>query len=286
MRNASSNLSAHANAAEQLSGLAQLRHLKSESNNISLKAIESLHKKIMENSFKKYFVTSSEERPEIEKFASENGANLLNNQSSKVKLRPTDALKNHHDLEGCQVNYVSLAFPVEEADYAGMRVLSHLMAAKFLHPMIRERGGAYGGGCVPPDHGSDLKTFRFFSYRDPANLDTVARFREAAMYILQKKPALTADWSDLSPWTETCLDEAKLRAFQVIDAPIAESSKGFSEFLHGRSIADDNEYRRKVLSVSKEDIIRLTEKYLLDRCDASDESSQISIIGPKEALLA
>jgi len=44
-----------------------------------------------------------------------------------------------------------------------MLILSELLTFNHLHPMIREKGGAYGAGCSANESG----LFNFYSFRDP-----------------------------------------------------------------------------------------------------------------------
>ena len=60
-------------------------------------------------------------------------------------------------------------------EYAPFLVLSELMTYNFLHPLIREKGGAYGAGCRVNESG----TFTFFSYRDPKIEDTYDNFEKS-----------------------------------------------------------------------------------------------------------
>jgi len=91
-------------------------------------------------------------------------------------------------------------------DAAPLRVLSRLLSSKYLHVEIREKGGAYGGGCsANPTAGS----ISFFSYRDPNFERTMNVFHNSNEWI-QK-----AD-----NFTQRDVDEAKLNVFKAVDKPI------------------------------------------------------------------
>jgi len=181
------------------------------------------------------------------------------------------------------VNYVSFAIPVEnKKDYPALKILSHLLSAKFLHPIIRERGGAYGSGLQAPAFGSDLGTLRFFSYRDPANLDTLATFKQAVLWVLGEKCSVAAD---IQKWGNEELKEAKLRAFQTVDSPLSLSQLGLAEVATGYSLDEQTKYRNELLKVSEEDIIRVAKEYLLPAMMDDSESYGTCIIGPKEYSL-
>ena len=78
------------------------------------------------------------------------------------------------------------------------RILSAMMGSKFLLREIREFGGAYGAGA---SHVGGA--FRFFSYRDPSGLSTLAKYSKAV------------DWVQKQDWTERDVNEAILKVFQV-----------------------------------------------------------------------
>uniref|UniRef100_A0A5K3EFP7 Presequence protease, mitochondrial n=2 Tax=Mesocestoides corti TaxID=53468 RepID=A0A5K3EFP7_MESCO len=76
---------------------------------------------------------------------------------------PSDVTQNVYVALPYSVHYTSLSLPAPHytaKEFPAYRVLSHLLDSKFLHPAIREQGGAYGGGSkVSPG------CFAFYSYR-------------------------------------------------------------------------------------------------------------------------
>ena len=94
--------------------------------------------------------------------------------------------------------------PYEHPDSAPLRVLAKLMSAKYLHPQIREKGGAYGGGATSnPSSG----VFSFYSYRDPNCTQTLEVFDSCLGWVTETKD-----------FTQRDIDEAKLGIFQVNQA--------------------------------------------------------------------
>lgn len=71
------------------------------------------------------------------------------------------------------------------------------MTYVFLHPLIREKGGAYGSGCTISDSGIISLT----SYRDPNCDATFQNFERAISEVIDGK------------FNERELTEAKLLAF-------------------------------------------------------------------------
>jgi Zn-dependent M16 (insulinase) family peptidase len=54
------------------------------------------------------------------------------------------------------------------------------MTFNYLHPLIREKGGAYGGGCSVSENG----LINLYSYRDPKIEQTYESFEKAIDSVL------------------------------------------------------------------------------------------------------
>ena len=109
---------------------------------------------------------------------------------------------------GFPINFVSRAFPSVPAgheDSAPLRILAAMMGAKYLLPHIRETGGAYGAGAQQTG-----EAFRFFSYRDPAGLQTLTKFSHSVQWILDQHNAASG-----RGWGQRDVDEAVLKV--IID---------------------------------------------------------------------
>lgn len=150
-----------------------------------------------------------------------------------------------------QVYYSAMALatvPYVHPDSAPLQILSQLLTHKHLHHEIREKGGAYGGGAYAR---SLAGVFGYYSYRDPNPQKTVETMQSAGAWARDK------DWSDRD------LEEAKLSVFQAIDAPESVSEEGMMRFLSG--VDEDMERRKReaLLDVRKEDLVNVTEKYLV-----------------------
>ncbi|XP_072391784.1 presequence protease, mitochondrial isoform X1 [Diabrotica undecimpunctata] len=164
---------------------------------------------------------------------------------------PTEAVNCQHHVLNLPVNYCSkavLTVPFTHADYAKLKILSRLLSSKYLHPELREKQGAYGGGARVQSDG----VFTFFSYRDPRNLDTLDVFDNSYNWIR----------SEIDKITPQDIFEAKLGVFQSVDTPIPPSSKGNEEFLKGLTTDIKQRYRAELLSVGKNDLTEVAEKYL------------------------
>lgn len=162
-----------------------------------------------------------------------------------------------------QVHYAARSLPgvsyVHE-DGAPLQVLANLLTFKHLHREVREKGGAYGGGA---SYSALEGTLNFFSYRDPHPLQSLATFETSGKHALQE-----------AQWNSADLDEAKLTIFQRLDSPISRKSEGVSLFYSGVTDEMKQKRRQQLLDVSKGDVDKVAEKYLLNK-DGSN-----AVVGP------
>ncbi|XP_076297441.1 presequence protease, mitochondrial [Lasioglossum baleicum] len=147
------------------------------------------------------------------------------------------------------VNYVAkaiLTIPYTDSDYAPLQVLTKLITSVYLHPEIREKGGAYGGGAkLSPDG-----VFTFYSYRDPNSTRTLDSFDK------------TYDFLSNYSISQSDLDEAKLGVFQRIDVPIPPSNRGMIKFTHNITDDEIQKYRQQLKAVTKDQLMQVAKKYL------------------------
>ncbi|MEM8563936.1 MAG: insulinase family protein, partial [Pseudomonadota bacterium] len=152
-----------------------------------------------------------------------------------------------------QVNFCARAYPtvpMAHKDAAALTVLGGFMRNGFLHRTIREQGGAYGGGA---SQDSGIAAFRFYSYRDPRLTETLADF-DAAI-----------DWVLHSQHHHQSLEEAILGVIGSIDkpsSPAGEAKAHFHNRLFGRNHHDREQFRRRVLTVTLDDLRAVTARYL------------------------
>ena len=165
-----------------------------------------------------------------------------------------------------QVNFCGMAFPSVTAgheDAPALTVLGGFLRNGFLHRAIREQGGAYGGGA---SQDSGTATFRFYSYRDPRLGDTLEDYKRSI------------DWLLESDHDYTALEEAILGVISSLDkpsSPAGTARQAFYNELFGRTREHRSAFRQNVLSVSLDDLKRVTERYL-----AGKESS-VGVISNK-----
>ncbi|KAG5893229.1 hypothetical protein JTB14_013391 [Gonioctena quinquepunctata] len=180
---------------------------------------------------------------------------------------PTDAVNCQHHVLNVPVNYCSKAIltaPYTHKDFAHLRILARLLSSKYLHPELREKQGAYGGGARLMHDG----VFSFYSYRDPRSLETLNIFDNSFKWI----------HGEMKNITDQDIFEAKLGVFQAVDSPVPPSNKGAEEFLKRLTPDIKQRHRAELMSVKKEGLKMVAEKYL---GESNDLNSGKVVIGPK-----
>ncbi|OAG35081.1 hypothetical protein AYO21_10754 [Fonsecaea monophora] len=151
-----------------------------------------------------------------------------------------------------QVSYTGTCLqtaPYNSPDKAPLTVLGQLLVHNFLHPEVREKGGAYGASAsASPISG----LFTMSSYRDPNPRTSLSVFERAGLYARDRV------------WSGRELEESKLSIFQGVDAPTSVSSEASKEFMYGITEDMDQEMRERLLSVTKEAVQSVAQKYLVD----------------------
>ena len=152
-----------------------------------------------------------------------------------------------------QVNFCAQAYPtvaVDHPDAAALTVLGGFLRNGYLHTAIREQGGAYGGGA---SQDSSIAAFRFYSYRDPRLLETLDDFGQSVRWMIEASHQPDA------------LEQAQLGVLSTLDkpsSPAGEAKQHFHNNMFGRDHAQRERFRARVLDLSLEDLMRVTETYL------------------------
>ena len=167
-----------------------------------------------------------------------------------------------------QVSYTGTCLqtaPFISPDSAALTILGQLLTHNYLHPEVREKGGAYGASAsASPVSG----LFSMSSYRDPNPRNSLKIFYNAGKYARDKA------------WSARELEEGKLSVFQQIDAPMSVSSDGSKEFMLGITEEMDQKMREDLLDVTKEDVQSVAQKYLVD---IQAENQAACVLGEKKA---
>ena len=176
---------------------------------------------------------------------------------------------NQFWVTNTQVNFCSKSYPAvasSHEDSAALMVLGGFMKNGFLHRVVREQGGAYGGGA---GYDSDSGAYRFYSYRDPRLTETLSDFDRSI------------DWMLSSKHDALKLEEAILGVISAFDkpsSPAGEAKNAFHNEIFGRDKAQRQAVRKKVLSVTLDELKKVTEKYLVqDQASTAVLSNQTAL---------
>ena len=154
----------------------------------------------------------------------------------------------------------------QHADAAALSVLGGFLRNGFLHRVIREQGGAYGGGA---GQDSDAACFRYYSYRDPRLAETLDDFDQSIEWLLSEKHELRQ------------VEEAILGVISQIDkpsSPAGEAKDAFHNQLFGRTAEQRQRYRSRVLGVTLDDLRRVGETYL------RPDTASVAVISNTQAM--
>ena len=154
-----------------------------------------------------------------------------------------------------QVNYCAKSYVAENIKHprsAAFAVLSQVLTNGYLHRVIREQGGAYGGGAIyRPASGE----FSFYSYRDPQIESTLQAFDASIAWVLENK------------WDAHLFDEAIISLVGQLDrpeTPIGGPKRTFMNECAGFDESDRIAYRQQLLSLQREDVLAVAKAYLLE----------------------
>jgi presequence protease len=141
--------------------------------------------------------------------------------------------------------------PYTHPDAPVLMALAEYLRARFLHKEIREKGGAYGGFAAAMREDG---VFALLSYRDPHIKRTLEVFEGAARFLEQ-------------PIDADALKEAVLAACADVDPLSSPDTKGRSRFfndLAGYTLERRAEFKRRLLTVTADDLRRVGSAYLRD----------------------
>jgi Zn-dependent M16 (insulinase) family peptidase len=158
-----------------------------------------------------------------------------------------------------QVNYCAMGFNTGvgylHADAPALGVVCSLVSSLYCHAEVREKGGAYGGGCQLTGGGQVV----FYSYRDPRRLETIHTFRGSAAWL-----------ADPSSYTDGDVNDFIISSFAGIDAPVSMSARGGSLFLRNLTNEQRQAFRERLLAVTRADVERVAAQYFTqDTLDAA-----------------
>lgn len=263
MTAASSAISGLAAQQENWSGMSGIRSaialddaMKADSKTIEnvLAVFKRLHEKLLQANKQLLLVAEPQHEANLLSEVQSVFAGLpTGSAQTKFSMAPVDAKVNVAWLTSTQVSFCSKAFRTafgEHPDVAALTVLGGFLRNGFLHRVIREQGGAYGGGAT---FDGSTGSFRFYSYRDPRLTETLSDFDASIEWMLNEAHS------------EDALEEAILGVIGSMDKPSSPAGEAQSDFyvhLHGRSLAYREAFRAKILAVTLEQLKQVTKTYL------------------------
>ncbi len=268
---ASSGMSPAAELSHRLSGLQGIKRLKALDDSLNdvgalqqlASQFKAIHEKILASQ-RHYLVIAEKDNQSGIETDIENFWSVQDSKAQTAFKRPQvkQQIKQAW-LTSTQVNFCAKSYPtvcVNHEDAAALSVLGGFLRNGYLHRVIREQGGAYGGGA---NHEPGNACFRFYSYRDPRLGDTLDDFDKSIAWLLDEEHA------------ELQVEESILGIIGSMDkpgSPAGEAKQAFHNGLYGRTPAQRQLYRERVLKVTVEDLKRVGEKYL------KPENASIAVI--------
>ncbi len=192
-------------------------------------------------------------------------------ESSRWSMEPVSFVTREAWLTSTQVNFCARAYstvPIDHPDSAALTVLGGFLRNGYLHRAIREKGGAYGGGA---SQDSVNGNFRFFSYRDPRLAETLEDFDNALVWLQETEHEYQE------------LEESILGVIGQLDrphSPAGAARHAFHNKLFGRSPEQRSRFRKRVLSVTLDDLKRVATTWLVP-----EKASTAVVTGPDNRSL-
>ncbi|MEA1922183.1 MAG: insulinase family protein [Pseudomonadota bacterium] len=265
MRAASAGCSSLAALGHRVHGLAGLKELKKlylklaapkgEALNQFGHKLALLHEKIM--AAPRQFLLVAEDEREIgltaELQSGWQGSFDLKDGFKDFSLASEKSLVRQFWTTDTTVNFCAKAYPtvaIAHPDAAPLAVLGGFLRNGYLHRVIREEGGAYGGGA---GHDPGSAAFRFYSYRDPRLGETLDDFDRSLIWLQEEKHEPRQ------------VEEAILGVVSSIDkpgSPAGRAKQAFYDDLYGRKPEFLRAYRSRVLAVTLDDLQRVAKTYL------------------------
>lgn len=263
MAAASAGMSPSAKISHQLNGLAGIQSIKQLDDSLKDPAqlqafaaqLAEIHQLVLAAPRQYLLVAEPESLPDYQRAIEAKWQSPDAGEFVPFSLKPVSDTVQQAWITNTQVNFCAKAYPtvpMEHPDAPVLTVLGGFMRNGFLHRVIREQGGAYGGGA---SQDNNIAAFRMFSYRDPRLEETLQDFDKAIEWLLNEEHEYQA------------LEEAILGVISSLDkpsSPAGEAKQTFHAELFGRSREKREAFRQRVLDVTLDDLKRVARTYLLN----------------------
>jgi len=153
-------------------------------------------------------------------------------------------------------------------DAASLTIAAFLLENLSLHTLLREQGGAYGGGASSSPMSA---SFYFYSYRDPNIMSSLVAFDKAVSDLIK------------DGIEDQDLEEAKLEMIQGLDMPTSPGSRGdlaYGWLREGKPLAVRQAFRNRVLSLTADDVINAIKQHVIPNMP----SASVTVFASKELL--
>ncbi len=200
-------------------------------------------------------ITSEEEQmEELKELAARFLDRLAQPPGDSAKpLTPTRPRRREACVVASQVAYNAAVYPTvpyDDIDAPSLDVLARYLGTNYLHPEIREKGGAYGAFAV---HDNLAGLFSLVSYRDPQVLRTYDIFEAAPSH-------LAGAGVDGDRLNEAIL--AACREFDPLESPDIRGSRASLRAHAGLTPEVRAEFQSRLLRVTDSDLLRVSAAYL------------------------
>lgn len=261
MKTASAGMSPSAALRHKLSGLKGISHLKSIDDGLSeasslkqlAEKMAELHSIIQASPGQFLLIGETDSLADQQKDCNSLWPDTVTDGFAPLTLASIREQVNELWITSTSVNFCAKAYPTVPGDHpdsAALSVLGGFLRNGFLHRVIREQGGAYGGGA---SHNAESACFQFYSYRDPRLSETLDDFDRSIDWLLSTKH----EWRQV--------EEAILGVIGSMDkpsSPAGEAKDAFHNGIYGRTPEQRQKQRRRILDVKLEDLQRVGETYL------------------------
>jgi len=174
------------------------------------------------------------------------------------------------------VNYCSQATHLphcNESHRAVLEVIATLLSDYYFHPLLREKGGAYGGGAFYNYHNQVLN---YYSYRDPALMQTLDIMDNSIQWLRQQ------------PFSKTQIEQSIIQIFAKLDRakqPPEQAMHQYQLQFFQTNIDNIQTFRNQLIQLQPadvrnaiDDIFNPSHKLTIGRCVMTNKGANSNMI--------